>query len=78
MSSGITESIYVNYSNDWSYLISVAVIQALEMWELGLHIKKIFLAPWDRYCVMWTFSRCGERTCRAWGLEHSGSVVATR
>lgn len=33
---------YVNYSNDWSYLISVAVIQALEMWELGLYIKKIF------------------------------------
>lgn len=33
---------YVNYSNDWSYLISVAVIQALEMWELGLHIKNNF------------------------------------
>ena len=36
------ENMYVNCYNDWSYLISVAVIQALEMWELGLHIKKFF------------------------------------
>lgn len=70
---------YVNYSNDWSYLISVAVIQALEMWELGLPLKKFFSAPWDRYCVMRAFSRCGERACcRAWGLGHAGSEVATR
>lgn len=43
MSSGITESIYVNYSNDWSYLISVAVIQALEeSIRIRLTFKKFF------------------------------------
>lgn len=56
------ENIYVNLSNDWSYLISVAVIQALQIWELGLHIKiNFFLAAWDLHCGMWAFSGLGER-----------------